>query len=168
MKLRACIRRCFSINKSQAPRARQALINYFGILFLLYLPLYLFSESQSQDLVKWTEALGRMSLSEAKGKCSSMKMKLPTRAEWKSAKAMTDLSKKDGIDFWTSDGYSDEYGFDFDLNSGTSGYYESKGILKQVRCITTSNQIKEETPISKTTTGKWSGTMLKINVQALE
>lgn len=134
------------------------LINYLGILILLYLPLYIFSESQSQDLVKWTESFGRMSLVEAKGKCSSMKMKLPTRSEWKSAKAntMTDSWKKDEIDFWTSDGYSDEYGFDFDLNSGTSGYYESKGILKQVRCISASNQIKAETPVSKTIAGKWS------------
>ncbi len=58
----------------------------------------------------WSDYQGGMNWYDAKNKCASLGMRLPSRAELITAyeTKVTESWKKDGLDYWTSDYYFEE------------------------------------------------------------
>ncbi|HMV43672.1 MAG TPA: hypothetical protein PK079_18880 [Leptospiraceae bacterium] len=130
----------------------------FKFLLLSFIAIAIYSQNNDKpSSFFWTESQGKMTLSAAKTKCASLGLRLPTRDEIISAhsKGETKTWKKDGELYWTLDGYSEEYGYSFDITKGSYGYYEGK-LERTVRCITSENNKVEVTTAKNIQKTKWS------------
>ncbi len=99
----------------------------------------------SKNKSKWSDYQGIMTWDEAKAKCISLGMRLPTKAEFKIAntaketkKWNTDIEKDNDVLYWTSEEDHSEsppyLAYYFDKGNGNF-YREFKTIPKVVRCI---------------------------------
>jgi hypothetical protein len=79
---------------------------------------------------------GKNTWEDAKAKCDSIGMRLPTRAELDAAYKAKEIEswEADGIWYWTSEEVSENFAYSFTVGYGDVGY-DSKGSARRVRCI---------------------------------
>lgn len=86
----------------------------------------------------WSAYQGEMNWNDAKAKCASIGMRLPTRAEFKAAyDAKLTEEWKNGLTYyvhWTNEEFSDVRAYKFDISNGNS-YNVLKVFYDNVRCI---------------------------------
>lgn len=84
----------------------------------------------------WSASQGVMNWNDAKARCASLGMRLPTLAEFNAAydsgvtKSWNDLSA-----YWTSDAFSDFRAYFFNIDGGYSNHYRKDVGSFYVRCI---------------------------------
>ena len=103
------------------------------ILIIIFISFSLCSDTTK---LKWSASLGKLTWSEAKTKCTELKMRLPTLEELKKSYDTEELEswKKEGNTFWTANEISKERAYYFTLLNGVSfSLAKDKTIL--TRCI---------------------------------
>jgi hypothetical protein len=105
----------------------------FCVIFLFAITVIFASKDQ---MGKWSAYQGWMNWEEAKEKCKSINMRLPTRKEFQLVRktGITESWKKDGAYYWTSEEASNSNIYTFGIVIGRSILAKSdKG--KHTRCI---------------------------------
>jgi hypothetical protein len=106
------------------------------IILLISNSNLLANKNTKKKSAKWSDYQGEMNWADAKKKCISIGMRLPTRAEVEKAFKLKETNswKKDGYWFWTSEEYSvsDVYYFDVGLGLVVDHLKED---VNHVRCI---------------------------------
>lgn len=104
--------------------------------FILLLLFISFSITADSAKTKWSASLGKLTWSEAKTKCTELKMRLPTLEELKKSYDTNELEswKKDGNTYWTANEISKDRASYFTLLNGVSfSLAKDKTII--TRCI---------------------------------
>ena len=91
-------------------------------------------DSLKKNAMKWSDYQGSMNWHNAKVKCASSKMRLPTRAEFdfEYKEKGTESWKKDGN--WTLEEYSEASAHYYDAETGYPDFTDKTDIM-HVRCI---------------------------------
>jgi formylglycine-generating enzyme required for sulfatase activity len=85
---------------------------------------------------KWSEYQGYMNWEDAKKKCASIGMRLPTIEELESAykSGVTESWKTDGYNYWSSTPVGDDRAYNLSINYGDSDD-RYRGVVNRVRCL---------------------------------
>lgn len=112
------------------------------IALIMFCLINLYAQEKSETLQEWSNYQGHMNWKNAKAKCASIGMRLPSIAELKAAfkakvteswKAEWDKSAYFSI-YWTSEEYSERGAYNFYADGGFVDYFD-KGYGYHVRCI---------------------------------
>ena len=109
-----------------------------AILLILFCYTGLFAKDTTlkKKQTKWSEYQGSMNWHNAKAKCASGKMRLPTREEFdlEYKEKGTESWKKDGNWYWTLEEYSEASAHYYDAETGYPDFTDKTDIM-HVRCI---------------------------------
>jgi hypothetical protein len=85
---------------------------------------------------EFSDYQGYLNWENAKAKCDSLKMRLPTKDELEAAykAGVTESWKNDGYTYWSSTTYGDDYAYYINVTLGFS-YSYSRNTYDNVRCI---------------------------------